>query len=534
VIATPAPTVPGIIQECGACGVRGAVVLSAGFAETGEAGRRLQEEMLEAARQQDLRIIGPNCLGIIRPALGLNATFSKNAALAGDLALVSQSGAICTAILDWAQTQQIGFSMIASLGGTADVDLGDVLDFLALDGKTRSILLYVEGVHNARRFLSGLRAAARMKPVIVIKSGRHDEGSRAAMSHTGAIVGADDVFDAALERAGAVRAMTVEQLFSAARMLSSRHRVTGNRLAIVSNAGGPGVMATDRAVEMDVAMAELGEQTLEQLDRLLPAHWSHGNPVDILGDATAERYEKSLAAVLGDRGVDGALVMLTPQAMTDPLEVARAVVRLDANCPKPVIACWMGDSQVRAAREHFRENRLAHFSTPEASVEAFAHLAAYHRNQRLLLQVPGPLADRAGTDVASARLIVEGARAEQRSVLNTMEAKAVLSAFRIPITQTVQARTANEAMVGAGTLGYPVALKIDSPDISHKSDVDGVRLNIDNAAAVRTTFQDMIEAAKRERPDARIDGVTARAHVPQHLWPGADGGRVARPGVRTR
>lgn len=508
VIATPARTVPDIIEQCGAQGVRGAVVLSAGFAEAGPEGRRLQEAMLEAARRHDLRIIGPNCLGIIRPELGLNATFSRNSAQPGDLALVSQSGAICTAVLDWAESQQIGFSTIASLGGTADVDLGDVLDFLALDRNTRSILLYVEGVTHARGFMSGLRAAARMKPVIVIKSGRHESGSRAAMSHTGAIVGADDVFDAALERAGAVRVPSVEQLFSAARMLAGGHRVRGNRLAVVGNAGGPGVMAADRAADLDVAMAELGDATMTALDAFLPAHWSHGNPVDILGDADPERYRRTLEAVLADRDVDGTLVMLTPQAMTDPMRVAEVVTETKKKPDKPVIACWMGDCHVRAARDHFTQHHLPHFSTPEASVEAFSHLAAHHRNQQLLLQVPGPLVDRARTDVDSARLIIEGALAARRNVLSTMEAKAVLSAFRIPITQTVQVHTANEAMSAAGTIGYPVAMKIDSPDIIHKTEASGVRLDIGDAADVRIAFQEMMEAAKRHDPKARIDGVT--------------------------
>ncbi|MFP4080862.1 MAG: acetate--CoA ligase family protein, partial [Ectothiorhodospira sp.] len=319
VVATPARTVPGILRHCGEHGVRGAVILSTGFAEGGRAGKRLEEEMMEAAREHDLRLIGPNCLGVIRPGRGLNATFSKIQALPGNLALVSQSGAICTAILDWARSQEIGFSAMASMGDASDVDFGDVLDYLALDRETRSILLYVEGVHNARRFMSGLRAAARMKPVIVIKAGRHAEGSRAAMSHTGSLVGADDVFDAALERAGAVRAMTIQQLFSAARILSSGYRVEGNRLAIVTNAGGPGVMATDRAVELDVQMARFESATMDRLNQALPEQWSHGNPVDILGDADTQRFEDATTACLEDAGVDAAIVMLTPQAMTEPL-----------------------------------------------------------------------------------------------------------------------------------------------------------------------------------------------------------------------
>ncbi len=508
VIATPAAVVPEVLSECGQKGVKCAVVLSAGFGELGDAGKRAESRLVEIAREHELRLIGPNCLGIMRPSRGINATFSRSNAKPGNLALVSQSGAICTAILDWAEAQGIGFSAVASTGNAVDVDFGDLLDYLALDPETRSILMYVEGVHNARRFMSGLRSAARMKPVIVIKSGRHAEGSRAAMSHTGALVGADDVFDAALERAGVVRANSIFGLFSAARILSSGYRADGNRLAIITNAGGPAVMATDCAVDLGLAVAELGADTIAQLDGFLPSHWSRANPVDLIGDAGPERYAQALSACLEDRSVDAALVMLTPQAMTDAEGSARAVTEQAEKTRKPLIACWMGDRQVRAAREHFTEHQLPHFTTPESAVEAFAYLAAYARNQRLLVQVPGPLTDRSPPDVRSARLIVQGALAEGRRSLGTLEAKAILSAFRIPVTNSVRAETPGEALVAAGTVGYPVAMKIDSPDITHKSDVHGVRLNISSPEHVRNAFLHMVEEAGRRRPEARIKGVT--------------------------
>jgi acetyltransferase len=508
VIATPATTVPDVVRQCAHAGINGAIVLSAGFGETGPLGEKRQRAMLEAAAEGRMRIIGPNCLGIIRPSQKINATFSRNTALPGRLALVSQSGAICTAILDWAEGQRVGFSLVASIGDAADVDFGDVLDFLALDPETRSILLYVEGIRHARRFMSGLRAAARMKPVVVIKAGRHAEGSRAAMSHTGALVGADDVFDAALERAGAVRARTVQQLFSAARMLSGGVRVRGNRLAIVTNAGGPGVMATDRAVELDTVIATLGPGTLKKLDAALPAAWSHGNPVDILGDADPGRYQAALAACLEDDEVDGVLVMLTPQAMTDPEAAAEVVIGAENPRNKPLLACWMGGQFVEPARSRFSEAGVPHFATPEASVEAFSYLAAYERNQHLLLQVPGPLSDRSDADVESARMIIDGALAEGRRMLGSMEAKAVLAAFHIPVTQTVLARNPGEALVAASTLGYPIAMKIASPDITHKSDVGGVRLNIAGPELVRRHFMEMTRIAKEKRPDAQIEGVT--------------------------
>ena len=508
VIATPSDTVAGVLKQCGEEGVRGAVVISAGFGELGAAGKRRERSLVDVAREYNMRIIGPNCLGIMRPSEGINATFSKNSANPGNLALVSQSGAICTAILDWADGQGIGFSVVASMGNAADVDFGDLLDYLALDPETSSILLYVEGIHHARRFMSGLRSAARMKPVIVIKSGRHAEGSRAAMSHTGALIGADDVFDAALERAGVVRADSIYNLFSAARILSSGYRADGNRLAIITNAGGPAVMATDRAVELDLALAELDSATLKTLDASLPAHWSHGNPIDLIGDADPARYEVALSAALADDGVDAALVMLTPQAMTDVEGTARKVTEVAAKGQKPILACWMGDIQVAAAREHFSEHQLPHFTTPEAAVEGFAYLAAYARNQRLLVQVPSPLTDRSPPDIRSARLIIQGALAEGRKSLGTLEAKAVLAAFRIPVTTSTRATTPGDALVAAGTMGYPVAMKIDSPDITHKSDVHGVRLNISSPEHVRNAYLHMIEEARRLRPEAEIAGVT--------------------------
>ncbi|HKL50362.1 MAG TPA: bifunctional acetate--CoA ligase family protein/GNAT family N-acetyltransferase [Wenzhouxiangellaceae bacterium] len=507
-IATPPRSVPDILRQCGKHGVRGAVVLSAGFREAGEAGLKLERAMLEIAREYGLRVIGPNCLGVMRPEASFNATFSKNQALPGNLALVSQSGAICTAVLDWAESQQIGFSAVVSVGNAADVNFGDVLDYLALDRKTRSILLYIEGVRDARGFVSGLRAAARMKPVIVIKPGRHAESSKAAMSHTGSLVGADDVFDAALERAGVVRAMTIAQLFAAARVLSEGYAVKGNRLAIVTNAGGPGVMAVDRALELDVALANLAEDTIEELDEALPAHWSRGNPVDVLGDAGPDRFAAALEACLADDGVDGVITMLTPQAMTDPLGVARVTAKLADGARKPVLACWMGERQVQPAREFATRERLANFRTPEAAVEAFSYLAAYRRNQRLLLQVPDPLSDRSGTDIEAAREVIESVLDDGRKVLNTMESKAMLKAFRIPVTQTARAKTVLEALAMTEVFGYPVVMKIDSPDITHKSDVNGVRLNVESDEAVRQTFAQMVSDARELAPDARITGVT--------------------------
>ncbi len=508
IIATPAATVPGILRQCGEAGLKGAVILSAGFAESGAEGMSLQQECLEVAQRHGMRLIGPNGLGIMRPRVGLNATFSHNQALPGTLALVSQSGALVTAVLDWAESHGMGFSAVVSTGDAADVDFGDVLDYLALDPETRGILLYVEGVKNARRFLSGLRAAARMKPVIVLKSGRHAEGAHAAATHTGAMIGADDVFDAALERAGVVRVERITQWFSAAQTLAQGISLRGDRLLILTNGGGPGVMATDRAADLELPLASLGEGTLEALNEALPAHWSHGNPVDILGDATPERYSAAVRACLADPAVDMMIVLLTPQAMTDPTACARAVIEQARLSPKPVLTCWMGESLVSEARDLFDAAGTPHFRSPETAVEALAYLSAHRRNQRLLLQTPGPLTDDTAADVEGARLILQAARAAGRKVLTTLESKAVLAAFHIPIQASMLAHTPNEAMLAAEALGFPVAIKISAPALSHKTDVGGVRLNVRSVQTTRQQVQDMLDQVRARFPEAEIEGVT--------------------------
>lgn len=507
VIATPAPTVPDIIHACGEHGVRAAIVISAGFSEGDGKGAVYERKMLEVAHQYHIRILGPNCLGLIRPKVGMNATFSKNAALPGQMAMVSQSGALCTAILDWAESRGIGFSAIASLGDAADVDFGDLLDYLAQDSETRSILLYIEGIRNSRSFMSGLRVAARMKPTIVIKAGRHSSGSKAAMTHTGALIGDDDVFDAALQRAGVVRADSISQLFGAAQLLSSSHRVNGNRLVILTNGGGPGVMATDRAADLGVELAQLSPETIKTLEANLPAHWSHGNPIDILGDATDTRYAMATEACLNDPNVDGVLVMLTPQAMTDATACAEAVIEARKKSNKLILTCWMGEGHVRKANELFARHHIPAYTNPESSVEAFAFLSNYYRNQQMLVQVPGSLGHFSSPDIEGARLIIESALAERRNQLNPLEAKALLHAFSIPVNPGTNCRSANEALIAAENHGFPVVMKINSEQLTHKTDVGGVRLNITNAQAVRTAYNDLVEEVKLNAPDAKIDGV---------------------------
>ena len=512
IVATPARTVPGIVEQCGIYGVKSMIILSAGFREVGEQGKALEEKVRDAARTHGIRFMGPNCLGLIRPSLGLNATFGNNSASEGGIALVSQSGALCTSILDWAENRDVGFSAVVSTGIAADIDFGDILDYLASDSKTESIILYVEGLTDSRRFMSGLRAAARIKPVIAIKAGRSTQGAAASMSHTGALVGGDEAFTAALNRSGVVRVDTISQVFAAAGTLSSKYKSAGNRLAIITNAGGPAVLASDRAPEVDLDIAELSEETMKELNEVLPATWSHGNPVDIIGDAPPERYQAAIDIVLKDSGVDGVIVILTPQAMTAPVEVAEAVVQASEKNRKPIITSWMGGKQVDPARSLFRQARIPTFNTPEAAVDAFHYLASYKANQQLLLQTPGRLpTDHEEPNIEAARLIIEAALNEKRSVLTEPESIALLEAFDIPTVRNGIARSAEEALVLATSMGFPVAMKIYSEDISHKSDVGGVKLNIRNAADVRGNYRELIERVQRKRPDANLEGVTVEA-----------------------
>lgn len=513
IIATPAKTVPAIMESCGKSGVKTAIVLSAGFREAGEEGKRLEQSIVDIARRYDIRFVGPNCLGLIRPEIGLNATFAKGLVKKGNLALVSQSGALCTAILDWAEPRGIGFSAVVSLGISVDIDFGEILDYLVADPKTHSILLYIEGINNARAFMSGLRAAARVKPVIVVKAGRHQAGIKAAISHTGALIGADDVFDAALRRAGVVRGMHVGDLFAAATVLAHGINIHGDKLAIITNGGGPAAMACDKASDLNIPLADLTNETIESLNQLLPPMWSHGNPIDVLGDADEDRYAKATELVLKDNNTNGILLMLTPQAMTKPLAVARRIVDLKSQSLKPVITCWMGDKQVREARDLFSSSGIPTFRLPETAIQGFSYLTDFHRNQMLLLQTPGPLSDEKKPDIDGAQLIIDNALAERRLVLSEAESKAVLAAFHIPVVQTVNAHSANDAVVAAQSMGFPVVMKINSKQITHKSDVGGVILNITSAAAVQNCFNQLITSAKSQRPDADIEGVVVEPMV---------------------
>lgn len=508
VITTPAQTIPAILAECGETGVKTAIVLSSGFSETGPEGKKLETQLLEVARRYQIRIIGPNCLGVMRTPLNINATFDNNFALPGNLAFVSQSGALSAAILDWAMEKGIGFSTIVSLGNSADIDFGDVLDYLALDPDTKSILLYIEGIHHAREFMNSLRAAARVKPVIAIKAGRRAQGSRAALSHTGALIGNDDVFDAALRRAGAVRVMTIEELFSATEILSSNYRVKGNRLVIVTNGGGAGVIAADYASDVNVTLPELTESMVSDFNAVLPSQWSHHNPIDIIGDATPERYHAALDICAKYNNFDAILAILVPVAMAQPIKVAKQIITDAENNDKPILACWMGEKHVKSSWELFEKHKIPCFDTPEKAAQAFSYLADYQSNQALLMQAPEPQSPQPRPDIDAARSIIDIALKEKRSVLTTIESKNVLKAFSIPVLLPVNAQNADEAVKLANSFGYPVVMKINSPDISHKQDVGGVILNIQNDAAVISGFEKIIANVNQHTSNATILGVT--------------------------
>lgn len=482
-IALPDAQLTAAMEIVGRMRCRAALVLSANLAPA------LCTELLQTAQRYGVNLLGPNSLGLQRPARALNASAIGPLAAQGPLALVSQSGALTASMLDWARQHGVGFSAVVSIGPNTAVELPQVLDYLATDAATQSILVYMEGIRHARRFMSALRAAAYAKPVVVMKAGREAAGSRVAITHSAAIVGADEVFDTALRRAGVVRVRQFTQLISAAQCLASRFRPVGRRLAMITNGGGPAVIAADWASVLGLEVAN----------------------VDDLGeDGNGARYVAALNQALQDSSVDGVLLLHSPKAGGDPLEVAQAVAEVFSPTSKPVLGCWLGEASPRPARELLANKHMPVFRTPEAAVDAFNSIASFYRNQQLLQQTPPPLSDLAEPDAEGARLLVEGVLAERRKVLTEMEGKALLAAFHIPVTRTMLARNANEAMLIASQLGYPVALKIDSPDITHKSDVHGVMLGLKSALQVRDRYDEMLAAVKRAMPEARINGITVQ------------------------
>jgi acetyltransferase len=518
-ICTPPETIPGIVAELGAKGTKAVIVITAGLGSIKNSqGVSVKQAMLDAARPYLMRIMGPNCVGLLVPDIGLNASFAHTDALPGQIAFVSQSGALVTGVLDWAKSRGIGFSKFISLGDSADVDFGDLLDYLAGDPHTRAILMYVEDVRNARKFMSAARAAARAKPVLLVKAGRAPEGAKAAASHTGALAGADDVYDAAIRRAGMLRVLTTEDLFNAVETLASSHtRVRSadageEDLLILTNGGGPGVMATDALIEAGGKLAALSESTMQALNAFLPPNWSGSNPIDIIGDAQVERYVRTAEILLQQPASDAILFVHAPTAIVPSAEIAEALAPVLKQAERNVFSCWLGGSAVKDARRIFSHAGIPVFDTPEDAVKGFTEVMQYRRNQRLLMQVPsmGQLAD---PDKASAQEIVHAALAEGRVTLSEPEAKAILAAYGIPVSQTRIATSVAEVAELATAIGFPVAIKILSPDISHKSDVGGVVLDLETAEAATAAAQAMWQRIGKSLPAARLQGFSVQTMV---------------------
>jgi acetyltransferase len=519
VIATPAATVPKIIGECVASGVRSAVVISAGFKERGAEGAALEQQIRERLRGGSMRLLGPNCLGLMNPTIGLNATFAKDAPKSGNVAFLSQSGALLSAILDWSVREEVAFSAIVSTGSMLDLGWGDLIYYFGDDPHTKSILLYMESVGDARSFLSAARDVALTKPIIVIKAGRSEAASRAAASHTGALTGSDEVLDAAFRRSGVLRVHNIADLFYMAETLGRQPRPKGPRLTILTNAGGPAVLATDSLVANGGELAELSPENLQRLNEFLPAHWSHNNPIDILGDADSERYARALEIASQDPNSDGLLVILAPQGMTDAAQIALRLKPYAKQYEKPVLASWMGGNSIAAGEAELNAAGIPTFSYPDTAARAFTYMWRYTYNLRGLYETPAltensELEDSAREQIAR---IIENARSHNRVLLNEFESKQVLSLYGIPTVETQVAASEDEGAALASKLGFPIVLKVFSDTITHKTDVGGIRLNLPDEAAVRSAFRSIKTSVAEKaslddflgvtvQPMAKLDG----------------------------
>jgi acetyltransferase len=515
VVVTPAPTVPGVIRECVEAGVLSAIIISAGFKERGSEGAELERQIQAELRRGDMRVIGPNCLGMMNPGLGLNATFAQDIARPGSVTFLSQSGALLTAILDWSFLADVGFSAVVSTGSMLDVNWGDLITFFGEEPQTRSILLYMESVGDARSFLSAAREVALSKPIIVIKAGRSEVASHAASSHTGALTGNDEVFDAALRRCGVLRVQNISDLFYMAEVFGKQPRPAGPRLTILTNAGGPGVLATDALIATGGKLASLSKETMEAFDKILPPYWSHNNPIDILGDADPERYGSALELVAKDPGSDGLLVILAPQGMTDPARVAERLACYSKIKGKPVLASWMGGKGVAEGEAILNKAGIPTFAYPDTAARAFNYMWRYSYNIRGLYETP------VSTDLpeAGARIrrkaeqILAGVVAAGRTLLTEVESKDVLALYEIPTTPTRMARSGEEAVAIARAIGFPVVLKVHSETITHKTDVGGVKLNLENENAVRQAYEAIRNSVMSKAGAEAFLGVTVQPMV---------------------
>ena len=515
VVCTPAPTVPGIIRQCGKCGIPGAIIISAGFRELGPPGVELERQVATAAAEYRMPVIGPNCLGVQIPITGFNASFSHGIARPGSIALISQSGALLTAILDWSIRAQVGLSACVSLGSMLDVGFGDMIDYLGDDPHTRAILIYMEGVGNPQQFISAAREVALSKPIIAIKAGRTAAAAAAAASHTGSMTGSDDVLDAVFQRVGVQRVSTIRELFDLAQILADQPRPKGPNLTILTNAGGPGVLTTDALIQDGGGLAHLSAETMASLDAVLPPHWSHGNPVDILGDASPARYAQTLEIVSKDDGSDGMLVILTPQDMTDPTRSADALVEVAKKQTKPILASWMGGTTVQAGEEILNRAGIPTFSSPDAAARAFNYLWQYDRALKALYETPRlPKPDQSRPSRRErAAAAIDAVLNDNRTILSESEAKDLLSLYGVPVNTTCVARTAPEAAALASQLGFPVVLKLHSHTITHKTDVGGVILNLTAAHDVEQAFEQIHQSIIRHNDESHFQGVTVQSMV---------------------
>jgi acetyltransferase len=513
VIITPAPSVPGVIRECAEAGVRGAIVISAGFQELGPEGEKIQQQVKEEAAQGGMRIIGPNCLGLMCPVTGLNASFAATMARPGTVGFISQSGALCTGVLDWSMQAMVGFSAFISAGAMVDVGWGDLIDYLGNDPRTRSILIYMESVGDARAFLSAAREVALTKPIIVIKAGRTPAGGRAAASHTGAMTGSDDVLDAAFRRIGVLRVTNIAELFYMADVLAKQPRPQGPRLTILTNAGGPAVLATDALISNGGELAELAPETVQALNEILPPHWSRNNPIDILGDAGPERYAKALEIAFKDPNSDGLLVVLTPQAMTDATRTAELLKPYANFRNKPVLASWMGGSEVEAGVRILNAANIPTFPYPDTAARLFEYMYRYSYNLRGLYETPSLMKEDDAADLATVKKILEAAREKGRTLLTEHESKQILAAYGIPTVESRLAATAEKAMEAARGVGFPVVLKLHSETITHKTEVGGVRLNLGDEGAVREAFDAIRSGVEQKAGPGHFLGVSVQPMV---------------------